>query len=41
MYNNENNIEESIPMPVLFDIGDTPDRTDVQEMESQGWKLIG
>ena len=41
MYNNELNKDEGIPMPILFDIGDSPEKTDINEMEEQGWKLIG
>jgi hypothetical protein len=40
MYNNEKYKEEGIPMPILFDIGDGPEKTDINEMEEQGWKLL-
>jgi len=41
MYNNEKNPEEGNPMPMLFDIGDSPELTGINEMEEQGWKLMG
>jgi hypothetical protein len=41
MYNNELNKDEGTPMPILFDIGDAPEKADINEMEEQGWKLIG
>jgi hypothetical protein len=41
MYNNELNKEEGTPMPILFDVGDSPEKTDINEMEEQGWKLLG
>jgi hypothetical protein len=41
MYNNEINKEEGIPMPILFNIGDAPEKNDINDMEEQGWKLLG
>lgn len=41
MYNNERNKEDAIPMPILFDLGASPEKTDINEMEEQGWKLLG
>ena len=41
MYNNEVAKDEGIPMPILFDIGDSPDKTSIQEMGEQGWQLLG
>ena len=41
MYNNEKNKDEGIPMPILFDIGTSPEKTDINDMEEQGWKLLG
>jgi len=41
MYNNEQHKEEGTPMPILFDIGDSPEKTDINDMEEQGWKLLG
>jgi hypothetical protein len=40
MYSNEKNSEEGNPMPILFDIGAAPEKTDINEMEDQGWKLL-
>jgi hypothetical protein len=41
MYSNEQHKEEGTPMPILFDIGDSPEKTDINDMEEQGWKLLG
>jgi len=40
MYSNERNKDDSIPMPILFDIGAAPERTDVMDMEEQGWSRL-
>jgi hypothetical protein len=41
MYNNQLNKDEGTPMPILFDIGDSQEKTDINDMEEQGWKLLG
>jgi hypothetical protein len=41
MYSNEANKEENIPMPILFDIGESSEKTGILDMEEQGWKIIG
>ena len=40
MYSNEKSGEDGTPMPILFDIGAAPEKTDINEMEDQGWKLL-
>ena len=41
MYSNERNKDDAIPLPILFDLGASPEKTDINEMEEQGWKLLG
>lgn len=40
IYSNELNRDNSIPLPMLFKAGDEPDRTDIMDLEEQGWKLL-
>ena len=41
VYNNEKNPEElSAPMPIIFSDSKENDITGIEELESQGWKLI-
>jgi len=40
IYSNEKNPDQGIPMPIIFDIGDTPDHTDLTNLEQQGWTTL-
>jgi hypothetical protein len=40
MYNNEKNPDEAVPMPMLFNGGGESDRTDLMDLQEQGWNLL-
>jgi hypothetical protein len=40
MYSNERNPDEAVPMPMIFDIGAAPDKTDIMDMEENGWQRL-
>jgi hypothetical protein len=40
MYSNQRNPDEAIPMPMLFDIGAAPEKTDIMDMEENGWSRL-
>jgi len=40
MYSNQRNPDEAVPMPMLFDIGAAPEKTDIMDMEENGWSRL-